>query len=111
MKPSPKAGDIIILDFNPQSGKEIQKKRPALVVSNDAFNRLTGLVMVCPITSTHRDFPLHIPLDKRTKTHGDILCEQLKSLDYNARRWVFAEAAPADIFDKALFTLTIILGE
>ena len=59
MKPFPQAGDIIIINFNPQSGKEIQKKRPALVVSNDSFNRLTGLVMVCPITSTHRNIPIH----------------------------------------------------
>ena len=68
--------------FNPQSGHEIQKKRPALVLSNDAFNRMTGLAMVCPITSTQQDFPLHVALDDRTSVHGDILCEQLKSLDY-----------------------------
>lgn len=52
MKRYPHARDIILLDFNPQSGHEIQKKRPALVLSNDAFNRMTGLAMVCPITST-----------------------------------------------------------
>ena len=60
MKHYPHARDIILLDFNPQSGHEIQKKRPALVLSNDAFNRMTGLAMVCPITSTQRDFPLQV---------------------------------------------------
>ena len=107
----PKAGDIITIDFGPQRGHEIKKHRPALVVSNDAFNRLTGLVMVCPITSTHRDFPLHIPLDDRTRTHGDILCEQLKSLDYAARHWRFAETAPDDIFDGVLDIVEAILGK
>jgi len=111
MKPFPQAGDIIIINFNPQSGKEIQKKRPALVVSNDSFNRLTGLVMVCPITSTHRNIPIHVMLDDRTNTHGDILCEQLKSLDYDARDWSFAEVVPEDIFSKVLFNLETILGK
>ena len=46
MMPYPHARDIILLDFDPQSGHEIKKKRPALVLSNDAFNRLTGLAMV-----------------------------------------------------------------
>lgn len=107
----PKAGDIITIDFDPQTGHEIKKHRPALVLSNDAFNRLTGLVMVCPITSTHRDFPLHIPLDDRTRTHGDILCEQLKSLDYSARHWRRVEPAPDDIFDAALDIVDAILGK
>lgn len=111
MHESPQAGDIIIIDFDPQSGHEIKKHRPALVLSNDAFNKLTGLVMVCPITSTHRDLPLHITLDDRTKTHGDILCEQLKSLDYDARHWRYAETAPDDIFEAALNIVNAILGK
>lgn len=76
MKFFPEAGDIIVINFNPQSGMEIQKQRPALVVSNSSFNQKTGLVMVCSITSTQRDFPLHVVLDQRTKTHvKEILCE------------------------------------
>ena len=101
MSDFPKAGDIIVIDFDPQSGHEIKKHRPALVLSNDTFNRLTGLAMVCPITSTHRDFPLHVTLDDRTRTHGDILCEQLKSLDYQARHWRFADTVPDDTADAA----------
>ena len=111
MSDFPKAGDIIVIDFDPQSGHEIKKHRPALVLSNDTFNRLTGLAMVCPITSTHRDFPLHVTLDDRTRTHGDILCEQLKSLDYQARHWRFAETVPDDIFDAALDIVNSILGK
>lgn len=110
MKTFPRAEDIIILNFNPQSGIEIQKQRPSLVVSNSSFNKKTGLVMVCPITSTHRDFPLHVTLDQRTKTHGDILCEQLKSLDYCARNWKFVEIVPDDLFEKAIFILDTIIG-
>ncbi|WP_303105375.1 type II toxin-antitoxin system PemK/MazF family toxin [Mitsuokella jalaludinii] len=111
MNQYPHARDIILLDFDPQSGHEIKKKRPALVISNDAFNKLTGLAMVCPITSTHRDIPLHVSLDTQTNTHGDILCEQVKSLDYRARNWKFLERCPQELFDKALFIVNAILGE
>jgi mRNA interferase MazF len=111
MNQYPHARDIILLDFDPQSGHEIKKKRPALVISNDAFNKLTGLAMVCPITSTHRDIPLHVSLDTQTNTHGDILCEQVKSLDYRARNWKFLERCPQELFDRALFIVNAILGE
>lgn len=110
MKSYPEAGDIIILNFDPQSGIEIQKKRPALVVSNRSFNQRTGLVMVCPVTSTHRDFPLHVTLNERCRAHGDVMCEQLKSLDYNAHKWSFGETIPDDILAKVLFILDKIIG-
>jgi len=50
----PRQGDYIHLRFDPQSGHEQQGRRPALVVSNDTFNKHTGLAMVCPLTNTHR---------------------------------------------------------
>ena len=47
-------GDIVYLDFDPQSGHEQKGRRPALVVSNNLFNRVSSLTMVCPITHTDR---------------------------------------------------------
>jgi len=108
---SPKAGDIIIIDFNPQSGHEIQKRRPALVVSNDSFNRITGMAVVCPITSTRRDIPYHVSLDSSTVTQGEILCEQAKSLDYESRGWYTAEVVPDKIFNQVIDILEMIIGK
>lgn len=56
----PKKGDFIVVTFNPQSGHEQKGRRPALVVSNDLFNKHTGFAMVCPITNTTRHFPFHV---------------------------------------------------
>jgi len=56
----PGKGDFIAVTFDPQSGREQKGRRPALVVSNDLFNKHTGLVIVCPITNTDRKFPFHI---------------------------------------------------
>lgn len=91
-------GDIIYLSFDPQSGHEQAGRRPAVVVSNDKFNCMTGLCIVCPITSqTKTPFPLHVKLDGRTKTHGTVLCEQVKSLDVEARNCDFVETLPEDL--------------
>lgn len=46
----PRKGDIVLINFNPSAGREIQKYRPALVVSNQKYARLTKLALVCPIT-------------------------------------------------------------
>lgn len=84
MTPVPARGDIMILDMDPQSGKEIKKRRAVLVISEQAFNTF-GLAVVCPITSTAPRHGFHVPLPTNLKTKGTIMSEQLKSLDYKAR--------------------------
>ncbi len=93
-------GDIIKVNFNPQRGHEQAGYRPALVVSNNVFNEKTNLTMVCPITNTDNKFPLHISLDKRTKTTGVVLCEHVRTLDLNAREYKFVESIPGDILQQ-----------
>ena len=72
-------GDIVYLDFDPQAGHEQRGRRPALVVSNNLFNRVSSLTMVCPITHTDKGHPFHIRLDDTTKTDGVVLCEDAGS--------------------------------
>ena len=74
-------GDIVYLDFDPQSGHEQKGRCPALVISNNLFNRVSSLTMVCPITHTDRGHPFHLRLDERTRTDGVILCDQARMLD------------------------------
>lgn len=59
------------------------------------------LSIVCPITNRTNHFPLHIPLDERTKTTGVILCERLKSVDLNSRAFQVIEELPEDILKKS----------
>ncbi len=101
-------GDIIKLNFNPQSSHEQAGYRPALVVSNDVFNQKTNLVIVCPISNTTNDFPLHVKLDDRTSTTGNILCQHIKSLDIVSRGYVFVERLPDDLLQEVF---DIIYGE
>ncbi|HCS73034.1 MAG TPA: toxin MazF [Clostridiales bacterium] len=98
----PKQGDIVYLSFDPQSGHEQKGRRPAIVISNDAFNALSRGALVCPITNTNRGIPLHVPLDDRTKTTGVIMCDQVKALDMQSRNASFVEKAPEDLIAEAV---------
>ena len=98
----PDKGDLIALDFNPQSGHEQRGRRPALVISNRLFNQATGLAIVCPITNTDRRIPFHLPLQNSSSLTGFVMIEQLKSVDFKARNAIFIEIAPAQLIADAL---------
>ena len=99
-------GDIVYLDFAPQSGHEQRGRRPALVVGSNLLNRVSSLTMVCPITHTDRGHPFHIRLDSRTQTDGVVLCDQVRMLDLSSRNAVFREKAPEDILAEAVDIIT-----
>ncbi|GHU89866.1 potassium-transporting ATPase subunit C [Clostridia bacterium] len=104
----PKQGDIVWLTLDPQSGHEQWGRRPALIISNDIFNRRspTG-AMICPITNTNRKLPIQVPLDSRTLTTGVIMCEQAKALDIESRQVDFIERCPEDILEEVV---DIVIG-
>lgn len=91
-----------MLNFNPQTGHEQAGYRPVLVVSNNFFNNKTNMAIVCPVTNTNNEFPLHIRLDDRTQTTGVILCEHVKSLDINQRHYKIIEKLPDDVLQKVI---------
>ncbi len=97
-----KQGKIIKLNLNPSLGHEQSGYRPALVISNDFFNKVTNLAIICPITNTQNNFPLHINLDNRTYTTGAILLEHVKTVDLNARGYIEVEDLPKDILEKVI---------
>ena len=98
----PKKGDIVWLEFTPQSGHEQKGRRPAIVISNDFFNNKTGLAVVCPITSSRRDYPLHVEISGCKKVTGYIMVEQVKSVDYLARGAELIERAPETVINETL---------
>ena len=63
----------------------------------ELFNKKTNLTIVCLITNTNNSFPLHIPLDNRVKTIGVILCEHIKALDLNSRKYQVVENLPEEV--------------
>ncbi|MGD1120107.1 MAG: type II toxin-antitoxin system PemK/MazF family toxin [Dehalococcoidales bacterium] len=102
---TPKKGDFIIANFNPQSGHEQKGFRPALVISTTPFNKLTGLVIVCPLTSSERGFPLHVSVTDNPDVHGFIMVEQVKSIDYKTRQVKPIGKASQDLLEEVLAIL------
>lgn len=88
----PKQGDIIFIDLNPIKGHEQVGKRPALVISNNVFNKNTKMAIVCPITSNEKEYPTHYLLEDSKQIHGAVLCEHVRSIDYETRKVQFVES-------------------
>ena len=82
----PRKGELIVLSLDPQSGHEQKGRRPALVISNDLFNKHTGLCIVCPITNAYHKFPFHVQIPEKLNVTGFVMVEQIKSVDFNSRK-------------------------
>src|SRR5579872_5593352 len=103
-------GDIYLVSLDPTQGHEQQGRRPVLIVSPDAFNRLTMLPIVLPITSGGNfartaGFTVSL-MGSGTKTTGVIRCDQPRTLDLNARGARKLESVPTAITDEVLAKLT-----
>ena len=106
MKPYiPKKGDFINITFDPQSGHEQKGRRPALVISNTLFNERTGLAIVCPLTSTERGYPFHLAVENAPNISGFVMVEQVKSIDFRARRARRIGQAPDSVIEEVLAIL------
>ena len=107
----PKQGDIAFLDFTPTKGYEQSGYRPCIVISNNVFNKNTKMVIVCPITSNEKEFPTHYLLEKTKKIHGSVLCEHIRSIDYEIRNLKFVEKCNDDEFDNIIMLLNSCIEE
>jgi len=92
-----KQGNVVWLDFDPQSGHEQKGRHPALIISNETFNKFSKMAIVCPITNTDKNHPFHVKLNEKTKTKGVILCDQARTLDITARNYEFIENISEEI--------------
>ena len=98
----PSKGDVVAVSLDPQTGHEQRGRRPALVISNDLFNRHTGLSILCPITSTQRNIPFHVSLATAMSVTGFVMVEQVMSIDWRARRVSFIETIDTPTLHKVL---------
>ncbi|HVP55015.1 MAG TPA: type II toxin-antitoxin system PemK/MazF family toxin [Candidatus Eisenbacteria bacterium] len=104
----PEAGDIVMLDFNPQVGREQAKRRPALVLTDQRYNRASGLAVVCPLTSKRKPYPFALPITL-DQVEGAVLVDQLKSLDWSGRRAKFHSKADSALMSKIRRYIAVLL--
>ncbi len=105
----PERGDIVWLDFDPQAGHEQAGRRPAFVLSPAAYNRTTGLMLCCPITSQVKGYPFEVAIAGTAKVRGVILADQVKSLDWQARRAEKAGKVAVAVLEEAIGKIRAIL--
>jgi mRNA interferase MazF len=105
----PKRGDIVWTDFDPSAGHEQAHKRPAIVLSPEPFNKQIHLGLVAPITSRVRGHGFEVQL-QQTQTQGVVLCQQVKTIDYEYRGIKFIETAPAKVLNEVLAKVRVLVN-
>jgi mRNA interferase MazF len=95
-------GDLVWINFNPQAGHEQAGRRSAIVLSPKVFNETTGFVSVCPITHTVRGWGYEVLLPNGLVFNGVILTDQIKNLDWQARRIDIVGKAPNEVVQECL---------
>ena len=98
----PDRGHLVWLTFDPQAGHEQAGTRPALVISPANYNRRVGLALFCPVTAQVKGYPFEVLLPPGVKVQGAILSDQVKTLDWRARRARAAGSVPAQVLDDVV---------
>lgn len=106
----PRRGDAVWLQFDPQTGHEQAGRRPALVLSPESYNGRVGLAILCPITGNVKGYPFEVALPAGSGISGVVLSDQVKSLDWRARRADLIESLPPRVTEEVLQKLDTLLG-
>ena len=106
----PRRGDAIWISLNSQAGHEQAGRRPAIVLSPEAYNGRVGLAILCPITNQIKGYPFEVAIPPGLDVAGVILSDQVKSLDWRARRAEFIATLPNETIIEALQKIGTLLA-
>jgi len=105
----PDRGDVVWITLNPQAGHEQAGHRPAVILSPHAYNGRAGLAILCPITTQVKGYPFEVLIPSNLAIEGAILSDQVKSLDWRARKAELICKLPDDTVDETLRKLGTLL--
>lgn len=104
-------GDIITINFDPQAGSEITKRRPAIVISPRIYNEKSKTIICCPITSKIKEHNVwHVKLPSNLQVKGAIVSDQIKSMDWRARKAYKIEIAPEEVVEEVLARIETLVS-
>jgi mRNA interferase MazF len=109
MDATPDRGHIVWVTLNPQAGHEQAGRRPAIILTPQAYNRKVGLAILCPITSQVKGYPFEVPLPEGLPIAGVILADQVKSLDWRVREAELICQAPEFVLREVIVKLRALL--
>lgn len=106
----PARGDAVWITLDPQAGHEQAGRRPALVMSPAAYNGRVGLALLCPITNQAKGYPFEVPIPVGSSVTGVVCADQIKSLDWRARKAAPIGEVPAEVIIQVLQRLQTLLA-
>lgn len=106
---TPERNDIIWLDFEPTKGKEIGKLRPALVLSSKEYNKKTGLLMCCPISTSIRGGATEVAINN-IDTPSVVAASIIQTLSWTDRKAAFIAKADQGVMNDVLLRLIPLIG-
>jgi mRNA interferase MazF len=106
----PERGDIVWLNFNPQTGHEQKGKRPAIVISPREYNEKVDLGLFCPITSKEKNYPFEVKI-KGGKIDGVVLSDQIKSLDWTKRNIEYITRVTDEEINEIITKLNVLINQ
>jgi mRNA interferase MazF len=105
----PERGDAVWITLDPQAGHEQAGRRPALVLSPSAYNGRVGLALLCPITSQVKGYPFEVAIPPGLRVTGVVGADQVKSLDWRARKATRIGAVSEEVVAQVLQRLQTLL--
>ncbi len=108
----PLRGDVIWINFDPQTGHEQAGRRPAIVLTTKDFNDKTNLAVLCPITrSSTREQrnPFAIAIPEGLEVDGIILADQIRTMDWRVREAEYICSLPTETVDAVLERIGVLL--
>ncbi len=104
-----KRGDIVFADFGKTVGHEQSGFRPALVISQDYFNKKGSLCILCPVTSKVKGYPFEVLVSTKD-IQGVILCDQIRTLDLRKRKIKKHSTVSKKVLNEVLEKIKIIIS-
>jgi mRNA interferase MazF len=105
----PDRKDVVWLDFEPTRGKEIGKYRPALVLSSKEYNRKTGLLICCPVSTSIRGGATEVPLS-RMEQPSVVAASLVQTLAWKERKVKKIITAKQSELEETLSKLLPLIG-
>ena len=106
----PDRGEVVWLDFDPQTGTEQAGRRPAIVLSPASYNSRSGLALFCPITRQVKGYPFEVALPEGLDIVGVVLSDQVRSLDWRRRNAQPATVLPKETIEEVMQKVGLLLA-
>ena len=107
----PDRGDFVRVNLNPGQGHEQAGHRPALVISPKAYNRRTGLCVICAATRQQKGYAFEVVCEDDAGLPSVILADHVRSVDWQQRQVRLIRRVPPEVLNEVVARLEALIIE